>query len=243
MKSIERMPVVEQVTTTLKEYIQSDERQVGEKLPTEKELCAELCVGRSTLREAVRILQASGFVENRPGKGAFIANKEGYVVKDAVQWISENKVTLRDFIEVRMAIEELAIRLAIERATDKEIQTLVKIHGEFLEAVKKDDSDKTPKLDAKFHSQIAKMTHNNLLISVNRQVTSYLDAFRKQTFRIPRNTQNSVSPHSAIVDAFLRRDVNGGVYEMHLHFKQMFEDLEKEPSEPDDSNTTKKGYS
>ena len=116
MKSIERMPVVEQVTARLKEYIQSDERQVGEKLPTERELCDDLNVGRSTLREAVRILQASGFVENRPGKGAFIANKEGYVVKDAVQWISENKVSLRDFIEVRMAIEELAIRLAIERA-------------------------------------------------------------------------------------------------------------------------------
>ena len=67
MKSIERMPVVEQVTARLKEYIQSDERQVGEKLPTERELCDDLNVGRSTLREAVRILQASGFVENRPG--------------------------------------------------------------------------------------------------------------------------------------------------------------------------------
>ena len=65
MKSIERMPVVEQVTARLKEYIQSDERQVGEKLPTERELCDDLNVGRSTLREAVRILQASGFVENR----------------------------------------------------------------------------------------------------------------------------------------------------------------------------------
>ena len=64
MKSIERMPVVEQVTARLKEYIQSDERQVGEKLPTERELCDDLNVGRSTLREAVRILQASGFVEN-----------------------------------------------------------------------------------------------------------------------------------------------------------------------------------
>ena len=48
MKSIERMPVVEQVTARLKEYIQSDERQVGEKLPTERELCDDLNVGRST---------------------------------------------------------------------------------------------------------------------------------------------------------------------------------------------------
>lgn len=234
MKSIERMPVVEQVTARLKEYIQCDERQVGEKLPTEKELCDDLNVGRSTLREAVRILQASGFVENRPGKGAFIANKEGYVMNDAVQWISKNKVSLRDFIEVRMAIEELAIRLAIERATPKEIQALVDIHQEFLDTVTLNDYDKAPKLDARFHGQIAKMTHNNLLISINRQISSYLDTFRKQTFRIPRNMRNSISPHSGIVEAFLRRDVNGGVREMHLHFQQMFEDLEKEPSDSQD---------
>ena len=229
MKSIERMPVVEQVTARLKEYIQSDERQVGEKLPTERELCDDLNVGRSTLREAVRILQASGFVENRPGKGAFIANKEGYVVKDAVQWISENKVSLRDFIEVRMAIEELAIRLAIERAAPKEIQALTDIHQEFLDAVNQNNYDKAPKLDAKFHGQIAKMTHNNLLISINRQISSYLDTFRKQTFRIPRNMRNAISPHTEIVEAFQKHDVNGGVREMHLHFQQMFEDLEKEP--------------
>ena len=52
------------------------------------------------------------------------------------------------------------------------------------------------------------MTHNNLLISINRQISSYLDTFRK---------------------AFQKHDVNGGVREMHPHFQQMFEDLEKEP--------------
>ena len=128
-----------------------------------------------------------------------------------------------------MAIEELAIRLAIERAAPKEIQALADIHQEFLDAVNQNKYDKAPKLDAKFHGQIAKMTHNNLLISINRQISSYLDTFRKQTFRIPRNMRNAISPHTEIVEAFQKHDVNGGVREMHLHFQQMFEDLEKEP--------------
>ena len=73
MESVKRMPIVQQVVDKLKEYLFSGEIAVGDKLPVEKELCEQLGVGRGTVREAFRILEATGYVELRPGKGAFAA--------------------------------------------------------------------------------------------------------------------------------------------------------------------------
>lgn len=231
MKEIRRTPIVQQVVDSILEYIAQDGNDVGDKLPTERELCEQLNVGRSTLREAIRILQARGYVESRPGKGAFIASKSGHNMADAAQWISEHKVTLRDFMEVRRAIEELSVRLAIERASDEDVRALIGIHENFLDAVDRSDTELAPQLDAEFHNQIAMMTHNELLISVSGEVAAKLTAFRGQTFRIPRNMHNAVEPHKAIVAAFLDRDVERGVYEMHLHQQKVFEDMENDPTQ------------
>ena len=69
MESVKRVPVVQQVVEKIKEYLFSGEVSVGDKLPVEKELCEQLEVGRGTVREALRMLEATGYVESRPGKG------------------------------------------------------------------------------------------------------------------------------------------------------------------------------
>ncbi|MBP1578163.1 MAG: FadR family transcriptional regulator, partial [Oscillospiraceae bacterium] len=73
MKSIQRVPVVQQVADNLRDYILSGKVEAGAKLPSEKELCAQMSVGRGTVREAFRILQTTGLVEIKPGRGAFVA--------------------------------------------------------------------------------------------------------------------------------------------------------------------------
>lgn len=76
MEAIERVSAVQAVEERLISYLKDENVNVGDKLPTEKQLCEELKVGRGTVREAIRMLQARGMVETRPGRGAFVLSKE-----------------------------------------------------------------------------------------------------------------------------------------------------------------------
>ena len=231
MQPIERQSAVQHTAERVKEYIMDDAHQVGEKLPTERWFCEQLNISRSTLREAIRLLQADGYTEMRPGMGAYIASKDGRGSRDAAAWLSENKASLHDLFEVRQAIEELAVRLAIERATEEDIRTLHAIHGSYLDAVECNDVEKIVLLDAEYHNFIATATRNTLLISINESISARVMNFRRKTFQLPRNVRNSLEPHISILNAFDRRDPAMGLQAMHLHFMRMFEDLEQSRSD------------
>ncbi len=230
MQPIERQSAVQQAADRIKEYIIDDAHQVGEKLPTERWFCEQLNIGRSTLREAIRLLQADGYTETRPGMGAYIASKDGRGSGDAAAWLSENKASLWDLLEVRMAIEELAVRLAIERATDEDILKLQEIHGAYLKAVEQNNVEDIARLDAEYHNYIVKTTRNELLFSINDLISAKVLNFRRKTFQFPRNIRNSLEPHASILEAFENKDSAMGLQAIHLHFLKMFEDLEQSPS-------------
>lgn len=227
MQPIERQSTVQQAAERIKEYICADEQRIGDKLPSEHWFCEQLCVSRSTLREAIRLLQADGYTEMKPGRGAYIASKTGRSPIDAATWLSENKASLRDLLEVRLAIEELAVRLAIERATDADIQELHRIHNDYLDAVEQDRIDTIAALDSDFHFYIAKITQNALLISISELLVMNLANFRQRTFQIPQNVQNSLAPHRMMLEAFEKKDTEMGQAAIHQHFAKMFEDLEQ----------------
>ena len=65
MQAIDKVSVVQQAVEQLKTYISSNDLEVGQKLPTEKELCAQLAIGRGSLREALRILAATSATRPR----------------------------------------------------------------------------------------------------------------------------------------------------------------------------------
>lgn len=227
MKSIERVPVVQQVVSNIQEFISSGAVKVGQKLPTEKELCEELAVGRSTLREALRILQANNLVEIKPGRGAFVAHTKKPDPDNILEWFAQNEVELKDCLEVRTAIEPLSIKLAIARCTDADIAQLTKIHVLFVEAVEKHNVAAIAKYDERFHNLIVEKSNNKLLISINKKVSEYILVFRSKTFQIEQNAQHAIEPHSNIMKALEERDVDAGELFMRKHLQRVFEDMTK----------------
>jgi len=228
MQAVKRVPVVQQVVESLKEFITSGEIQTGEKLPPEMELCAKLNVGRGTVREAIRVLQATGFVELRPGRGAFVARtEEEPEMLDLSGWFSENEMELLDFMQVRMAIEPLAIRLAIEKCTNKDIKALEKNYQDTLLAVENNDAAQLSLYDEQFHTCIFEYSQNRLLIAINKLLVDTLKKFRSKTFLIPNNVRNVVDPHGKILQAFRDRDAAEGERQMLAHMKRIVQDLEK----------------
>lgn len=224
MEPIVRVPIVSQVEERIKELIDSKKYTEGMKLPTENELCQSMNVGRGTVREALRLLQAKGLVEIKPGRGAFVASKQAADTNPVV-WLVQNEKELRDAIEVRNALEPVAARKMAETASEAALRRLKKIHADFLAAVKAGDTVQIAELDELFHGLIVRESGNQLLNEINVHLIQGMHTFRNKTFTVPENVRNAVEPHTRILNAITGRDGNAAEQEMRKHLKMVNEDL------------------
>lgn len=217
MEAVEKMSSVQQAEEQIRKFILSDDIQIGEKLPTEKQLCEKLAVGRGTVREAVRLLQAKGFVEMRPGKGAFVARKSEQAEEDIASWFRANEIQVKDLIDVRTAIEPLAAKLALQHCNKKDVLYLMEIQAESEAAAAASDNSKLALCDEQFHTFIFECTQNKLLIDINRKINRSLMVFRNKTFLIPSNVQSFISAHAAIINAFQTGSCDMAEFCMRAH--------------------------
>lgn len=224
MEPIVRVPIVSQVEERIRELIDSKKYTEGMKLPTENELCQSMNVGRGTVREALRLLQAKGLVEIKPGRGAFVASKQAVDINPVV-WLVQNEKELRDAIEVRNALEPVAARKMAETASEAALRRLKKIHADFLAAVKAGDTVQIAELDELFHGWIVRESGNQLLNEINVHLIQGMHTFRSKTFTVPENVRNAVEPHTWILNAITGRDGNAAEQEMRKHLKMVNEDL------------------
>lgn len=225
MEPIKRIPVVQQVENSIRELIAQEKFKSGEKLPSEMELCQQLGVGRGTVREAFRLLQARGYVEIKPGRGAFVSQQPFSEDMGAVEWLIQNEQELHDAIEVRRALEPMAARRMAVRGESARIQELKKLHLRFMNALEDGDAAQIAQLDEAFHSAIVAGSGNRLLIAINKQVNLGMKIFRTKTFQVAQNIRNAVEPHTRIMDAIQNRDGPGAEREMRVHLDRVEQDL------------------
>lgn len=224
MRAISRVSITDSVVDRIREMIESGAYQVGEKLPTEARLCEMLAVSRTSVREAIRVLQTLGYVTLIPGKGSFVADLKPSPAAEE-NWCDVQNVRFYDFMEVRMAIETLAVRLSVERASSDQVKALEKIHNSFLEANEKQDSLQLIMLDEQFHSKIIEYTENPLLININKQLLDSFRAYRSSSFMNNEVYRNAVEPHSRILLCFQTKNPDLAVEEMRRHLEITTNDM------------------
>ncbi len=223
---IERISIIDATVAEIRRMIESGQYAVGEKLPTEKSICDSVGVGRSTVREAFRILQAQGFVEMKPGRGAFVASKDGGT-QSTVNWFSSHHLEISDFMEVRIALEPVAVKLAIERANEEDIADLEMLFLQFEAELKSDKCDRLHELDERFHTAIVDMTHNRLMISINSSISEAFKEYRTRAFDCAERAFHALEPHRRILQAIQNRDVEAAQREVLAHLAISLEDIEK----------------
>jgi len=222
MKEIQRVSVTDSVIQSIKSMISSGECAPGSKLPTENEMCQSMKVSRTCVREAIRVLQALRMVDIVPGKGAFVSENP---TPDSEPWYNAPDTQFYDFIEVRIAIETISARLAIERATKRQITKLKQIHESFLKANKERNLAQTIMFDELFHTEIVNMTNNKLLININKQLVVVNRKYRCESFTSNETYNNAVVPHTKILDCFYKHDPELGAAEMLNHLQITKDDM------------------
>lgn len=208
LNSLKRVSIVQQVEQVIADRIVDGTYAVDTKLPAEMTLSKQLGVGRGTVREAFRLLEAKGLVEIRPGRGAFVASDKEAGAEQTVQWFRANEMELLDCVQVRNALEPLAARLMAERSQPEDLLELQHIHQKFVEAVEKQDAATIAKYDEKFHTSIVKASRNQLLIKINHQTCERIKNFRQRTFQHNQNALNAIMPHAKILAALQAGDAD-----------------------------------
>ncbi len=188
--------------------------KAGDKLDNEKTLCSVLDVGRSTLREAVRMLASRNILSVKHGSGIYISEKLGMADDPLGFTFIENKSKLvRDLIDFRRMIEPLIAMLAANNATASQIDELFEIEDKIEELIKSGNTHAL--MDAAFHSKICEMSGNLVMPKIGPIINNAIDLFIDVTGSVLRD--ETISDHREILEAIKNRDPVRASDAMLLH--------------------------
>lgn len=196
----------------LREAIVAGKLGAGERLSEEK-LAASLKVGRVPLREALRRLEAEGYI-------TFLSNSEIMVSKPTVE-------DVQDYYSIASALEGLAARLAVERAQPEEISRLRELHQLLREAYKEKDPARYFEANSGFHRFIAEMARNERLHRLIDEMRHEIQKTRILTLHLPQRFDYSMREHDQILDAFLKRNAELAETTVVRHLQNQMEALVK----------------
>lgn len=187
MKRVHRESLAEQAAELLFDRIRDGEWEIGGKLPGETTLAPQLGVGRSTTREAIRILTGRGILTTRQGAGVFVTATDVPASWDAVI----QRADIVAVIEARTAIEVEAAALAAERHTSAELQALRAALAE--REQHRSDIDMHVATDMAFHRGIVVAAHSPILLEI-------FDSFAPRSRRAMTDMLRLRSHHGDDVD-------------------------------------------
>lgn len=190
VKMNEYLPLRDVVFNTLRQAILRGELKPGERL-MEIQLANKLGVSRTPIREAIRKLELEGLVLMIPRRGAEVAQ------------ITEK--SLRDVLEVRRALEELAVQLACDRITEEELQELRKAADHFQKVLENEDITKVAEADVAFHDIIYLSTDNQKLITLLNNFREQMYRYRVEYLKRKECHPKLLAEHQAIIDAIAQK--------------------------------------
>lgn len=188
------LPLRDVVFNTLRQAILKGELEPGERL-MEIQLAERLGVSRTPVREAIRKLELEGLVVMVPRKGAEVSS------------ITEK--SLRDVLEVRKALEELAAELACQRMTEEEIIEAEKQLEEFKTVIQGDDLTKIAEMDVQFHELIYMGTKNERLIQMLNNLREQMYRYRMEYIKDKEKRGTLAAEHAEIINMIKNHHIEG----------------------------------
>lgn len=193
-------------TQKIIDMIEAGVFNIGDLLPGQRELAQQLNVGRSTLREAIRHLEALGILETHPGIGTYVVRSGPYSFDDQLRgWLAENQDQIIKIFEIREALESKTAELAATRASAEDIERMRRVLDEMNKAVEQGDFKSVTLLDFDFHDAISKSTGNDLLYQMIETICSILSESRGAVLALPGRAARSFNEHQSIFAAIEAR--------------------------------------
>ena len=175
----------------LRDKILNDEYQRGQKL-NEAALASELKISRTPIREALKRLELEGLVESIPNKGVYVI---GFSPRD-----------IDDMFEIRVALEGLAIELAIDRMDEIHLDRIKEIFELMQFYTAKEDSKKIAELNIEYHDAIYQSTCSQYFAQLLKDINYYVSVTSRHSISQPERLDTALKEHKAIYDAIIMKD-------------------------------------
>lgn len=202
--------------------ISKENLKPGDKLPSERTIADSLEVSRTTVKEAISVLEANGIVSIKPGVGVFLVNQTKKVIQqEMVDALSPERHNLSELIELRQAIEGDAAHYAAERMTKVQRTELKKRYQALREAEL--NGELAIEEDYAFHKAILTAANNTLMADlmevISEKVYFFIRQNRMETMLQPTEIRVVMDEHRLIYEAIMRKDAPSAKKAMweHLH--------------------------
>jgi GntR family transcriptional repressor for pyruvate dehydrogenase complex len=230
--SLKKPPLSKEVETQLRASITSGIYKPGDKLPAERELVDQFQVSRVTVRDALRDLQSLGLISVKRGvnAGAYVSEPSPQPITQSIQnLIQMKKVNFAHLIELRLYIEPDVARTAAQVRTSEDLDTLSELldrADNYLKISRK----KARLINVGFHFEVAKITHNALIIFLCESITQVHSAM------IIEMTHNKldkggiaklISQHRSILEAIAARNPEAAFEKTKNHLVETYHTYRK----------------
>ncbi len=249
LKPVSRVSVSDEIVDQMAGLISRGALKPGDRVPSEKQLCAQFGVGRTSVREALRSLSVMGILKTQRGEGTFVSGERSRYLEKAMQWdlLLDGKA-VADLIETRLMLECETASLAAERATDEDLAAISAAIGGMQHAFSgpgvtgrdlsgRDLSGREPagatpaeperylEADLQFHLAIARAARNPILVSLLGTIRGSMQAWIAKT--VSTRADRSIKDHKKILGALRAGDRDKARAAMRAHIRSSSADLRR----------------
>lgn len=218
----EAVSLRDHLSASLEDMIINSDLGEGTRLPPEKEFAATLGVSRTSLRDALRQLELKGLIDRRPGRGTVVTHSENReLAGDLLARLSVEERTLREVMDLRATIQCPVAARAAARATAQDIRRLREIQAQMERGGNsaKEHAD----LDVAFHHEIARATHNVLLVRLVKTASEWFEPTRRLVPQTSERHQAAIAAHRRILEAIAAHDPVAAELAMREHLDSVNE--------------------
>lgn len=220
LKTIKPKRLYEEIVQQIQDLIRQGTLKSGDRLPSERELAERFQVSRSSLREAIRVLELQGIVVSQPGAGTFISTSVISSLESPIaSRLIEGQSALRDILELHLLLEPHIAALGAERATIDNVRRMAESLQQQERQIARGETG--VKGDTAFHLAIAQATQNSVLEQVLTIITDILHQHRSQSLQTPSRPERSLESHRHILQMILQRDIEGAREAMAHHISMV----------------------
>lgn len=208
-----------QAAQQIRELIHTGELKRGERLPSERELSERLGVSRTVVREAIKMLRASGYVKVRMGVGSFVTEDPINILEDQLSYSKDpESKKIADLHQVREVLEPAVAALAAQNATAEDIRKMEAAVQEMEQNLS--NGYRYIEADKLFHIALAEATKNSIFTILLNSIVDLLQEARRLAISTPGSGERSSRYHRRILEAVKNREAEEAFNAMSEHMQQ-----------------------
>ncbi len=220
LEPVRKTKVYAEVAGQIHRLIAEGRLNPGDKLPPERELAEVFGVSRTSVRDAIRVLETQGLVEPRHGEGTVVRQIPiDAIVTPLADAVTASKDLPATLFDMRKMLEPPVARAAAFRATDEDVAALEQILAQQAERVRAGAI--AIEEDNAFHYRIAAAAKNQIVLRIMDVIMDLLRESRARWLQRPGRAEKSVEGHRGILDAIRRRDPDSAAERMRAHIEEI----------------------